>query len=150
MPSRINGTTRPGLTTKLCDLLIAPWRFDSFSYSEKCSNLRVALFFQSPHCGVMKFGRHAPLSRGWGSQDKHCITPILLQQDRLGLTTSRFGLAAHTIDVLCQLPRGGSSPPPTAFINGLQLISAGRLYFHSLLSPVLCARFAIRIQTILV
>jgi len=77
----------------------------------------------------MKFGRHAPLSRGWGSQDKHCITPILLQQDRLGLTTSRFGLATHTIDVLCQLPRGGSTPPPTA----IQMPGPCRV-FYALLS----------------
>ncbi|MES2647347.1 MAG: hypothetical protein V4717_10750, partial [Bacteroidota bacterium] len=46
----------------------------------------------------------------------HCITPILLQQDRLGLTTSRVGLAAHTIDVLCQLPRGGFFVPNNQLI----------------------------------
>jgi len=27
----------------------------------------------------MKFGRHALLSRGWGSQDKHRIMPLSLQ-----------------------------------------------------------------------
>jgi hypothetical protein len=31
------------------------------------------------YCGVMKFGRHALLSRGWGSQDKHRIMPVSLQ-----------------------------------------------------------------------
>jgi hypothetical protein len=31
------------------------------------------------YCGVMKFGRHALLSRGWGSQDKHRIMPLSLK-----------------------------------------------------------------------
>jgi hypothetical protein len=31
------------------------------------------------YCGVMKFGRHALLSRGWGLQDKRSIMPVSLQ-----------------------------------------------------------------------
>jgi len=43
--------------------------------------------------GWWNFGRHTLLSRGWRSPDKHCITPMVLQHHRLGLTTQAAGLA---------------------------------------------------------
>ena len=45
-----------------------------------CLNIAMSMAQKAgPYCGVMKFGRHALLSRGWGSQDKHRIMPLSLK-----------------------------------------------------------------------
>lgn len=50
-----------------------PYRLNLFYKTwQRVSSLKLI-----QHCGVMKpFGRHALLSRGWGSQDKRKVEPI--------------------------------------------------------------------------